>query len=190
MVPSPFLPPSSPPDPPASPPPPSTPPPLEDVVKTEIDCANSAGRRILQSGRPLSVSSVRAYVATSLSGRVSGRDISVVAVPIARGRRLQDERGGTAVSDDPCDFIYKVDIFVRGTVPTEALLGIANSTNFSEGLDDYVAVRGASQDRRACRCVRVLHALCGHFLNAKHEHTDRTSMRSSQMMRLTRKSTH
>ena len=149
VVPLPFAPPASPPSPPASPPP-STPPPLEEVVRLEVACTDVVARRILQSGTQLSEESLAAYLTATLPANIPDRDIVVTAVRDGRGRRLQSTAEASSGDEDPCDFTYVCEIFVRGNVSAAELVNITNSTKFEKDLDEFIAVRGCCWLRALC----------------------------------------
>uniref|UniRef100_A0A7S4F9R6 Uncharacterized protein n=1 Tax=Chrysotila carterae TaxID=13221 RepID=A0A7S4F9R6_CHRCT len=128
--------------PPSAPPPPLSPPPLEAVVQFTVSCegVGVTNRRKLQDGEPLSTDSVFAYVSTTMPEDVADRDIVVTAVRNGRGRRLQqgEPEGRRLQDDDPCDFDYPVEVYVRGDVTIDEVLVVVNAPSFEAGLDDFI----------------------------------------------------
>eukprot|EP00965_Chrysotila_dentata_P209095 6185093-Pleurochrysis_carterae.AAC.1 len=137
-----------------APSPPAVPPPLEQVVTFDVNCVDrnvgddNVGRRLLQSGRPLSVESVFGYVSSVMPQGVADRDITVTAVRRGRGRRLQagagagaghgGEEGRRLQTSDPCEFTYVVEVFVRGEVSSGEILEVVASPSFETGLDTFI----------------------------------------------------
>eukprot|EP00965_Chrysotila_dentata_P087245 2880640-Pleurochrysis_carterae.AAC.1 len=71
---------------------------------------------------------------------VADRDIVVTAVRNGRGRRLQqgEPEGRRLQDDDPCDFDYPVEVYVRGDVTIDEVLVVVNAPSFEAGLDDFI----------------------------------------------------
>eukprot|EP00965_Chrysotila_dentata_P120940 3999653-Pleurochrysis_carterae.AAC.1 len=86
-------------------------------------------RRALQSRSPLSVQSIFADVSSALPAGVSGKEITVVAVPRRRSQLLQ-------FTTDASDFDYVVSIFVRGDYLAETLVDTVSSNDFQQVLAD------------------------------------------------------